>query len=91
MTSNFRIFVQMPEITIKYKNSRTLKVLEALSTYLDFSLPAPSPKNKKKSFVNGVPVIPGDRSVDISDMEEIFTGKNLDAKKLRTVAWQRNK
>lgn len=85
----------MPEITIKYTNSKTLKVLKALSEYLDFSLAKPEKKGNQELsegliYINGVPVIPGDKSIDISDMGEIMSRNNMDAKKLRQ-SWQRNK
>jgi len=81
----------MPEITIKYQNSKTLKALKALSEFLDFTF-AKSPAKEKGSYtyINGVPVISGDKSVDISDMGEIISRNHMDAKKLRR-AWQRNK
>ena len=34
-------------------------------------------------------IIPGDPSIDISEMFEIFSGLNIDAKKLRKEAWKR--
>ncbi len=81
----------MPEITIKYDNAKTLKVLKALSEVLDFKLLSPSKSKKTDYFyVNGVPVIQGDKSIDISDMDEIISRNNMDAKKLRQ-AWQRGK
>ena len=81
----------MPEITIKYQNSKTLKALKALSEFLDFTVTKPSAKEKNNYiFINGVPVIPGDKSVDISDMGEIISRNKMDAKKLRQT-WQRNK
>jgi hypothetical protein len=81
----------MPEITIKYNNAKTLKVLKTLSEFLDFTLSSPG-KKKKNSYlyINGVPVMPGDKSIDISDMGEIISRNNMDAKKLRQ-AWQRSR
>jgi hypothetical protein len=81
----------MPEITIKYNDSKTLKVLKTLSEYLNFTFSTPSKKVKKEFFINGVPAIPGDSSIDISEMRNIFTGRNIDAKQLRQKAWQRGK
>jgi len=82
----------MPEVTIKYSSSRTLKVLRALSKYLDFIISKPE-KKKKEAFIyiNGVPTIPGNRSIDISDMGEIISRNKMDAKKLRKEAWQRKR
>ena len=74
----------MPEITIKYQNSKTLKALKALSEFLDFTFTKAAPKDKAGYvYINGIPVIPGDKSIDISDMSEIISRNNMDAKKLR--------
>ena len=81
----------MPEITIKYNNSKTLDILKALSGFLDFTFARPSKPPKKECFINGIPVIPGDNTIDMSEMNNVFTGKNIDAKKLREKAWMRNK
>ena len=82
MWLNHAIFAKekraMPEITIKYSNSKTLKVLKALSEYLDFSVAKPGKKGKEELiYINGVPVIPGDKSIDISDMGEIISRNNM--------------
>ena len=81
----------MPEITIKYQHPKTLKALKTLSEFLDFTV-SPSPKKEKEDYIyiNGVPVIPGDKSIDISDMDELISRNKMDAKKLRQ-AWHRNK
>jgi len=39
----------MPEITIKYSGTKTLKVLKTLSEYLNFTVSTPSKKEKKNS------------------------------------------
>ncbi|MGV8095712.1 MAG: hypothetical protein AB2L24_28000 [Mangrovibacterium sp.] len=80
----------MKEVIIKYKNPKTLEAIKALSKYLDFSVDVPRPvKREKLEYINGVPVIPGDDSIDISELNSIFTGKGLDAKNLRISGWQR--
>jgi len=80
----------MKEVIIKYKNPKTLEAIRALSKYLDFSIDVPKRvKREKLEYINGVPVIPGDNSIDISELTSIFTGKGLDAKSLRTTGWQR--
>jgi hypothetical protein len=81
----------MPEITIKYSDTKTLKALKALSEFLNFTFSTTPKKKKKEFFINGVPAIPGDSSINISEMQKIFTGRNIDAKKLRQKAWQRSK
>lgn len=86
----------MKEAIIKYKDSKTLELLKSLARYLDFSISSskkekPSEKEPKNNYdnINGVPLIPGDSSIDIKALNTIFTGKNLDARKLRTEGWQR--
>lgn len=77
----------MPEVTIKYKKPETLKILKGLARYLDFQVANGS--KKKRSFDDII--IPGDKNADISALQEVFTGKNIDAKKLREELWKRNK
>ena len=82
----------MPELVIKYTNKRTLAALMDFAKYFDFSIVTPSSNQKKKSTkINGVTVLLADSSVDSSDLEPIFSNKNLDAKQLRHNAWQRNR
>jgi hypothetical protein len=76
----------MPEVVIKYKKPETLKILKSLAKYLDFKV---TPDNSKKNLDNIF--IPGDKSLSISELEEVFTGKGIDAKKLREYAWKRGK
>ncbi|MFI5137281.1 MAG: hypothetical protein ACHQIM_05590 [Sphingobacteriales bacterium] len=40
-------------------------------------------------LINGVTIIPGDKTMKISELEKIFTGSGIDAKKLREDAWKR--
>jgi hypothetical protein len=82
----------MPEITIKYKNKKTLDALIDFSKYFDFSVVLPNKKTVEKiSNINGVTIISANKSIDISEIENIFTGKNIIAKKIRKAAWQRKK
>lgn len=88
--------IKMPEVTIKYKNPKTLEALKDLSKYFDFSIAKPKTGKKnahiKDTFtINGVTVVRGDSSIDISEMSDVFTGKNIDAKELRKGAWLRSK
>ena len=76
----------MPQITISYKKPETLKILKSLAKYLDFQVSA----DKDKSRLDDI-LIPGDPSIDISELREIFSGKNIDAKQLRKQAWERKK
>lgn len=85
----------MPEIIIKYKNKRTIEALQDLSKYLDFSIVMSSVKEKIKnpgmSKLNGITIVPGDNSIDTSDLTTVFSGRNIDPQKLRKKAWQRTK
>jgi hypothetical protein len=82
----------MPEITIKYKNKKTLDALIDFSKYFDFSVVLPNKKTVEKiSNINGVTIISANKSINISEIENIFTGKNIIAKEIRKAAWQRKK
>jgi len=82
----------MKEATIKYKSNKTLEALRELGKYLGFTVNEQSNSKKEKmSFINGVPVIPGDDTIDIADLHTIFTGKGLNAAELRNSGWQRKK
>ncbi len=76
----------MPEVVIKYKKPETLKILKGLAKYFDFKV---TENRSAPVSVNGVTIIPGDKRIDITDLTEVFTGKNIDAAKLRKDAWQR--
>ena len=78
----------MPEVTIKYKKPETLKILKGLAKYFDFKIADTKDKALK---LKGITIIPGDNSVDISEVEELFSNKDMDAKELRNKAWQRTK
>lgn len=45
----------------------------------------------QKTSLNGVSIIKGDKTIDLSEMSKIFTGKNINAKELRQKGWERNK
>ena len=80
----------MPEITIKYKNSKTLQVLKDIAKYFDFVISAP--KNKyENTTVNGVTIVPANNSIEILGLKKVFTGKKISSKELRNEAWQRKK
>ncbi|WP_413666236.1 hypothetical protein ACEN9X_16820 [Mucilaginibacter sp. Mucisp86] len=78
----------MPEVTIKYKKPETLKILKGLAKYFDFKISAST--EKKKDSIDDI-LIPGNKRLDISELEKVFTGKDLDAKKLREDLWQRKR
>jgi hypothetical protein len=83
---------KMPELVIKYKNKRTLDVLLDISRYFGFSVILPKQTKPEKEFqLNGVTILAADKSIDASELETVFTGKSIDAKQLRTDAWQRTR
>ncbi|MEO8820143.1 MAG: hypothetical protein ABI374_04820 [Ginsengibacter sp.] len=83
----------MPEIIIKYKNKRTLEALYDFAKYFEFEISLPVLSNKKENQINlnDITIIPADPSVDTKDMNDIFTGRNIDPSKLRINAWKRKK
>ena len=79
----------MPEVIISFTKPETLKALKALSKILDFKISKPRTSSAiEKEYPS---IIPGDKSIDISDMSDVFSRSKMDAKKLRKEAWGRNK
>lgn len=66
-------------------------LLKDLAKYFDFIVSAPEPTKKNEILINGVTIIPADNSINTSDLTKIFTGKSIDAEKLRKQAWLRRK
>lgn len=82
----------MPEITIKYKNPKTLEVLKDISKYFDFIVSVSKTSKKvKNEEINGVEIIPYNNNIDAQALEAVFSNKNIDSKSLRISAWQRKK
>ncbi len=81
----------MPELIIKYKSKKTLDALLDFAKYFDFSIIMPSKSKGRIAKINGVSILKADSSVDTSELESIFSSKNIDAKELRHKAWQRTK
>lgn len=83
----------MPEITVKYKNKRTLDALRDLAKYFDYVISSTGfEKNRKKQIsLNGVTIIPADSAIDASELTTIFTANNINPVQLREEAWQRKK
>nr|WP_121272153.1 hypothetical protein [Pedobacter schmidteae] len=82
----------MKEVTIKYKSNKTLEALKDLGKYLGFSVSERvSSKRNEQNHINGVTVVPGDESIDISELHEVFTGKGLNATQLRSSGWERKR
>ena len=82
----------MNEVIVKYKNQKALKALEELGKYLGFSVSGPVVEDKTETNkINGVPIVRGNPTIDIQELNKVFTGKDIDATALRKSAWQRNK
>lgn len=82
----------MKEVIIKYRNNKTLATLKDLGKYLGFSVSDVSySKTNNQTLINGVTLIEGDERVNLSELERIFTDKDLDAGELRKSGWQRRK
>jgi hypothetical protein len=82
----------MKEVTIKYKSNKTLDALRDMGKHLGFTVDEPKEnKPAERFFINNVPVIRGDDSIDITELETIFTGKGLNADEVRKSGWQRKK
>jgi hypothetical protein len=83
----------MKEVIIKYKNTKTLEALKDLGKYFGFSVSenTSSKKRREEFHINGVTVIPGDDTIDISELHGVFTGKDLNAAQLRSSGWQRKR
>ncbi|OOQ58053.1 hypothetical protein [Mucilaginibacter pedocola] len=77
----------MPEVTITYKKPETLKILKGLAKYFDFKI---NVRSKESTLLDDI-LVPADKSADISELRSVFTGKDIDAKKLREQLWQRKK
>lgn len=84
----------MKEVIVKYNDSKTLALLKTLARFFNFSISSPKKEKadtKTYEYINGVPVLPGDDSINVKELSKIFTGKNLNARKLRIQEWQRQK
>ena len=79
----------MPELLIRYKNKKTLEILLDFARHFNFSIVLPKTGKKKDQQVNGVTILSGDSSVNTSELETIFSRKDLDANQLRKSAWRR--
>lgn len=88
----------MPEVIVRYKNRKALDALIGISRYLDLSVIFPekkkaavadSPKVDTTEDVNGVTLVLPAEEADWEGMRKIFTGKDLDAAKIRHEAWKR--
>ena len=84
--------IGMKEVIIKYKSNKTLAALKDLGKYLGFSVSEQVVSSKSEnSYINGVTLIPGDESIDVTELQEVFTGKGLVVTQLRNAGWKREK
>ena len=77
----------MPEVIIKYKKPETLKILKGLAKYFDFTISGNDRKGKNLDDI----LTPGNKTLDIAVLDDVFAGKKLDAQELREKAWKRTK
>ena len=77
----------MPEVIVKYKDQKTLKMLKDIAKYFNFSVIDPDHnKEVKRQDIMGVTIIPDNKTIQTSDLESVFTNKSWDAKQLRRKA-----
>lgn len=81
----------MPEVIISYEKPETLKVLEALAEPLAFEIVISELEDVSRQKAVDAITVPADKETDLSQLFEVFTGKNLDAKKLRQEMWRTKK
>jgi hypothetical protein len=75
----------MPEVVIKYKNNRTLQVLQDIAKYFDFVVAdlAKSDSSKKN---NSLPVTYS-KNPDVKALSGIWKNKEITLEELRKKAW----
>lgn len=82
----------MKEIIIQYEESRTLEMLKSLAKYFDFRIVTKETTKKKAARLEDSDgYVRGDKTIDTSDLTEIFSKGNWDAKQLREEAWSRKR
>jgi hypothetical protein len=67
-----------------------MSLLQLLAPILDYSIEKRN-KPSLKNSINRVPVIKGQSTSSFSEVEQLFTGKNIHAQDLRSAAWDRRK
>jgi hypothetical protein len=75
----------MPEVVIKYKNSRTLQVLQDIAKYFDFVVSDLAKSDTKKKN-NSLPVSYSENP-DIKALAGIWKNKEITLEELRKKAW----
>jgi len=80
----------MNRATIRYKDKKALDAVIDMGRHLDLSVDSPE---RSIEYINGIPMMKGGGNIEqaIEELSDIFTGLNLDAKKLRREAWGREK
>jgi hypothetical protein len=76
----------MPEIIIKYKSSKTLRLLEDLSRHLGFLIESPA---SKKTTTHTTKTIPIDFATDpdVTVLAGIWKDREITLEQLRKKAW----
>jgi hypothetical protein len=78
----------MPEVTIKYKNAKTLRALNDFAKYFDFIIQKPKSK-KKVSHSAKQAELPIDFAddPDVTALAGIWKGRDISINDLRQKAW----
>ena len=78
----------MHEVVIKYRNPRTLQLLKDFAKHFDFAIfEIPKSKKKKIFSINGVSIVAGNSEIDTSDLNQVFTGKVIDANTMKATEY----
>lgn len=75
----------MPEVVIKYKNSRTLQVLQDIAKYFDFVVSDLAKQDATKK-TNSLPVTYS-KNPDVKALSGIWKNKEITLEELRKKAW----
>ncbi len=73
----------MPEITIKYKNLKTLQALMDIAKYFDFTITTPAKRTGKK---NALPIDFAEKP-DVTALSGIWKDREISLEELRQKAW----
>jgi hypothetical protein len=78
----------MPEIIIKYKNSKALDAIKDLAKYFDFVLEKPKSKKaaNKSVSTDSLPIVFADKP-DVTALAGIWKDKDISLTDLRKKAW----
>ena len=79
----------MPEVIIKYKNTKALQALKDLAKYFDISIGKSPPATKKtgvQNKKNGLPISFA-KDPNVAALSGVWKGRNITLETLRKKAW----